>query len=320
MRRMMVTMLILVEIAGCGSRSGNGGPQLGSGSATTPADPLQKPVIPEPVPFDSIALSTDTTYTSRLVSDGNQPGEIRESTALRIKFCWCPAGGFLMGSRDDVPGHLNNEAQFEARFSKGFWMQQTELTQEQYQRLMGSNPAYFQGGENPVESVTGMEADEFCRRLTEIPPEKAAGNLFRLPTEAEWEYACRAGSATEFSCGDDEAELEKFSWHSSNSGRMTHPFGQKKPNSWGLYDMHGNVSEWCLDHYGDYPAGPTIDSRGPEAGEKRNLRGGGWFFVPMFARSAHRDGFAPAARYAGLGFRIVATSAAMAESKHGKSH
>ena len=227
MRRMMVTMLILVEIAGCGSRSGNGGPQLGSGSATTPADPLQKPVIPEPVPFDSIALSTDTTYTSRLVSDGNQPGEIRESTALRIKFCWCPAGGFLMGSRDDVPGHLNNEAQFEARFSKGFWMQQTELTQEQYQRLMGSNPAYFQGGENPVESVTGMEADEFCRRLTEIPPEKAAGNLFRLPTEAEWEYACRAGSTTEFSCGDDEAELEKFSWHSSNSGRMTHPVGQK---------------------------------------------------------------------------------------------
>ena len=308
MIRLILSVSIVTAIAGCGARSGNAMP----GSAKAPATHNQNPVVPEPVPFETIPLSTDLTSTSTPVGDGAQPGEVRELTALGLKFCWCPAGSFLMGSRIDAPGHLNNEGPFEATICKGFWIQQTESTQAQYEQLMGPNPAYFQGQEKPVESVTWTEASEFCRRLSQLPSEKAAGNSYRLPTEAEWEYACRAGSTTEFSFGDDETELDSHGWYSLNSGRMTHPVGQKQPNSWGLHDMHGNVSEWCLDFYGDYPQQPTTDPVGPETGGKRNLRGGGWFYAPMFARSAHRDGFAPSVRYAGLGFRVVVTTATVA--------
>jgi formylglycine-generating enzyme required for sulfatase activity len=192
--------------------------------------------------------------------------------------------------------------------SRGFWMQQTELTQHQYQQLMGCNPAFYKGDQNPVESVTWTEATEFARRLSELPPEKKAGNVFRLPTEAEWEYACRAGSTTLFSQGDDEEQLQEVAWFHDNSARTTHPVGEKKPNAWGLHDMHGNVSEWCQDFYGDYSRDAVTDPRGPESGEKRSLRGGGWFQVSMWARSSHRDAFIPSARYVGLGFRLVATA------------
>jgi formylglycine-generating enzyme required for sulfatase activity len=263
-------------------------------------------VIPDPVPYESIALASDSSYTSARVSDGVQPGEIREFTKLKIRFCWCPAGSFQMGSREDAPGHLLNETQFEVTLSKGFWMQQTELTQDQYERLMGTNPAFYKGPRNPVDSVTWTEAAEFCRRLSALPPEKRAGNQFRLPTEAEWEYACRSGSTTEFCYGDDEAGLDNYGWYGRNSARSTHPVGEKLANAWGLYDMHGNVSEWCQDFYGAYPHKAT-DPRGPASGEKRTHRGGGWFFVPMYARSAHRDAYIPSARYVGLGFRLVAT-------------
>jgi formylglycine-generating enzyme required for sulfatase activity len=174
---------------------------------------------------------------------------------------------------------------------------------------MGPSPAYFKGPQNPVESVTWDEAIEFCRRLSEIPPEKKVGNLFRLPTEAEWEYACRAGSTTEWCCGDDEADLDEYGWYHKNSARSTHPVGEKKPNAWGLHDMHGNVSEWCQDLYGEYPHATVTDPHGLSAGDaRRTLRGGGWFFVAAYARSAYRDAHQPVDRYAGRGFRLVAKS------------
>ena len=211
-----------------------------------------------------------------------------------------------MGSRADDPGPEQNEPQFEVSLSRGFWLQQTELTQAEYEALMGINPSYFKGTSNPVETVNWTEATEFCRRLSELPPEKSSGNLYRLPTEAEWEYACRAGSTTAYCFGDAEAGIEDYGWFNKNAARTTHPVGGKKPNAWGLHDMHGNVAEWCSDFYGDYPSGSVTDPRGPESGEVRSLRGGGWFFVPHFARSAHRDGYPPTARYVGLGFRLVA--------------
>jgi formylglycine-generating enzyme required for sulfatase activity len=216
----------------------------------------------------------------------------------------------MMGSSDDAPGNLMNEKQFEATLSRGFWMQQTELTQHQYEQLMGSNPAFFKGSQNPVESVTWTEATEFCRRLSELPPEKQAGNLFRLPTEAEWEYACRAGSTTEWCFGDDEGGLDEYGWYNKNSARTTHPVGEKKANAWGLHDMHGNVSEWCQDFYGQYPGMPVTDPIGPaSSAQGRNLRGGGWFFVAPYLRSAFRDAHDASSRYSGRGFRIVATLA-----------
>jgi formylglycine-generating enzyme required for sulfatase activity len=263
-------------------------------------------VSADPQPFDSIPLSKDTSYEVPPTPAGTAAGEIRELTALKIKFCWCPGGTFKMGSPADAPGSERNEPQFEVSLTQGYWLQQTELTQAQYELLMGTNPAHFRGEANPVESVTFAEAKEFCRRLSELPPEKNSGNLYRLPTEAEWEYACRAGSTTGFSFGDDEALMEDYGWFNRNSSRTTHPVGLKKPNDWGLHDLHGNVGEWCGDYYGEYPAGPVTDPGGPESGGQIAVRGGGWFFVPQNARSAHRDAYPATARYAGLGFRLVA--------------
>jgi formylglycine-generating enzyme required for sulfatase activity len=304
-----LALLIIAATAGCGGCSGDAATIPAAGTASVSAKTAASPAAPEPVPFESIALASDSSYASPPVGDDAEPGDVREFTKLKIKFCWCPPGEFRMGSSDDAPGHLNNETQSDVTFSKGFWIQQTELTQNQYEQLMGSNPAFFKGPQNPIESLTWTEATEFCRRLSELPPENKAGNRFRLPTEAEWEYACRAGSTTEFCFGDDEAGLDQYGWYNKNSGRATHPVGEKRANAWGLRDMHGNVMEWCQDFYGEYPRKAVTDPRGPESGDKRVLRGGGWFFVPMFLRSAHRDAYLPSARYVGLGFRLVATAA-----------
>ena len=263
----------------------------------------------EPASFDTIPLGKDESYQVPPTPLGTVAGEIRELTALKIKFCWCPGGTFKMGSPADALGSERNEQQFEVSLSKGFWMQQTELTQTQYEALMGVNPSHFRGDSNPVESVDFSDANEFCRRLGELPPEKTSGNLYRLPTEAEWEYACRAGSTSSFCFGDDEAMLEDYGWFNKNATRTTHAVGSKKPNAWRLHDMHGNVGEWCSDFYAPYPSAPQTDPHGPESGGDVVVRGGGWFFVPQNARSAHRDAYPKGARYVGLGFRLVAEPA-----------
>ena len=263
-------------------------------------------VLTEPASFDLIPLGKDESYEVPPTPLGTVAGEIRELTALKIKFCWCPNGTFNMGSTADAIGSERNEQQFEVTLSKGFWMQQTELTQTQYESLMGVNPSHFRGDTNPVESVNFSDAKEYSRRLGELPPEKNSGNLYRLPTEAEWEYACRAGSTTSFCFGDDEAMLEEHGWFNKNAARTTHAVGGKKPNAWGLLDMHGNVGEWCSDSYSAYPSDPQTDPRGPEGGDPVVVRGGGWFYVPQNSRSAHRDAYPKAARYVGLGFRLVA--------------
>jgi formylglycine-generating enzyme required for sulfatase activity len=181
-------------------------------------------------------------------------------------------GKFMMGSPDSEEGHKADEGpQHQVTISKPFYMGVTEVTQAQFEAVMGTNPSKFKGPTNPVESVTWDEAVEFCRRLSE-----KTGKTFRLPTEAEWEYACRAGTKTRFSFGDSESVLGDYAWCTSNSGGKTHPVGQKKPNAWGLYDMHGNVWEWCADWFGDYSSGSSTDPQGPGSGGSRVLRGGSW--------------------------------------------
>lgn len=286
----------------------------GLSGCSTEAPVTTKPVAPEslptePAPFDTIALSKDSSYESAPIPAGTAAGEIREFTALKLKFCWCPAGTFTMGSPPDAAGSERNEQQFEVTLSRGFWIQQSEVTQLQYEKLMGVNPSHFRGESNPVESLTHSDASEFCRRLSELPPEKKSGNVYRLPTEAEWEYACRAGSTTSFWFGDDESKLGEYGWYNQNSARTTHPVNTKLPNAWQLHDMHGNVAEWCSDWYTEYPVSPQTDPLGAESGDKKVVRGGGWFFVPQNSRSAHRDAYPTGARYAGLGMRLVAEPA-----------
>ncbi len=170
---------------------------------------------------------------------------------------------------------------------------------------MRGNPSHFRGADHPVEGVGWEDAVEFCRRLSELPAEKAAGNVYRLPAEAEWEYACRAGTTTNYSFGDGASDLGDYSWFYNNSGQTTHPVGGKKPNAWGLFDMHGNVFEWCQDWYGEYPIGTITDPTGADRGSRRVGRGGSWNATARVCQSTHRFRLNPAYRFSrNFGFRV----------------
>jgi len=224
---------------------------------------------------------------------------------VTMKFVLIPAGRFTMGSPDSEKDHQPYEGpQHEVTIGKAFYMGVYEVTQEQYEAVIGSNPSRFKGASNPVERVSWDDAVAFCKKLS-----AKTGKTVRLPTEAEWEYACRAGSKTRFCFGDDDSDLGGYAWYRSNSDAKTHPAGAKKPNAFGLYDMHGNVWEWCSDWYADsYANANTRDPAGPSSGSNRVLRGGRWCDDPRVCRSADRDGFGPSDRGDSVGFRVVLDS------------
>jgi len=245
---------------------------------------------------------------------GSEPEQAKELVldlggGVTMKLVLIPAGKFIMGSPDSELGRNEDEGpQHEVTISKPFYMGVTEVTQAQYEAVMGTNPSYYKGATNPVEMVSWNDATEFCKKLAE-----KTRQTVRLPTEAEWEYACRAGSKTEFSFGDADEGIGDYVWSSANKkGDATHPVGQKKPNAWGLFDMHGNVEEWCSDWWcGVYPKGAVTDPQGPASGEEyRVLRGGAWFNNRVVCRSASRDGFNPNIRIINGGIRVVASVSA----------
>jgi len=219
---------------------------------------------------------------------------------VTMKMVLIPAGKFMMMS---YPG----PKQHEVTISKPFYLGATEVTQAQYEAVMGTNPSQFKGVTNPVEQVSWDDAVEFCKKFSE-----KTHRTVRLPTEAEWEYACRAGTNTQFSFGDSDADLGDYVWWRENSGGTTHPVGQKKPNAWGLYDTHGNVWEWCADWYGDYPKGAVTDPTGPDSGTDRVMRGGCYNNNPNLCRSARRGFNYPGSRndFHGIGFRVVVSVSA----------
>jgi len=216
--------------------------------------------------------------------------------AVTMKLVLIPAGKFMMGEEKD---------RHEVTLSKPFYVGVTEVTQAQYQAIMGTNPGKFKGATNPVEMVTWNNAEEFCKKTSE-----KTRQAVRLPTEAEWEYACRAGMATVFSFGDADSALDDYEWYIDNGGGTTHPVGQKKPNAWGLYDMHGNVREWCADWFEDYPKGAVTDPQGPASGTYRVLRGGSCGSSPGDCRSALRIFNYPDSRCFNFGFRVVVSVSA----------
>ena len=229
----------------------------------------------------------------------SQLSPIRTSVGIELKLL--PAGQFTMGSESGGRG----ETPHQVTLTQPFYLGVHEVTQEQYERVMGENPSVYKGAKNPVEGVSWEDAVEFCRKLSELPKEKAAGHVYRLPTEAEWEYACRAGTTTKYSFGDEESQLGAYAWYDVNSDDRAHPVGQKRPNPWGLYDMHGNVWEWCQDSYGAFPQGLATDPKGPSSGSSRVNRGGCWLSYAGFCRSALRDGDSPTDRFFYLGFRVA---------------
>ena len=187
---------------------------------------------------------------------------------------------------------------------KDFYLGKYEVTQDQWAKLTGFYPSHFQGGDDyPVENVSWNDVQEFLAKLRQ-----KTGKEFRLPTEAEWEYAARSGGKQEKYAGtSSESELEQYAWYSSNSGEKTHPVGQKKPNGLGLYDMTGNVWEWCSDWYGEkyYSESPQENPQGPTSGESRLIRGGSWYGEPGLIRAAYRLRPDPSDRGGDIGFRLV---------------
>lgn len=232
------------------------------------------------------------------------PGENRTVADLKLELVWIKPGTFTMGSPVDEKGRNKAEGpQMTVTLTKGFWLGKTHVTQAQYEAIAGSNPSHFKdvGPDAPVERVSWLDAMAWCKKLTER--ERAAGRLpagyaYTLPTEAQWEFACRAGT-TEAHAGDPAA----MAWHKDNSEDTTHRVALKQPNPWGLYDMYGNVLQWCFDWYGNYPGGAVTDPTGPASGHFRMARGGSWR-VEIF-RSASRGGGSPGRRDYTLGFRLA---------------
>ncbi|MEC8801972.1 MAG: formylglycine-generating enzyme family protein [Planctomycetota bacterium] len=225
--------------------------------------------------------------------------------SLEMQFVQVPRGTFMMGASAEED-QLPSETRHRVTLTGPFFMGLHEVTQKQFGEVMGKNPSRRSSLFAPVDSVTWNEAVDFCERLSERPDEKESGYAYRLPTEAEWEFACRGYSDTPHSITSLASEdLIDYAWIKESSGGETHPVGEKLPNRFGIFDMHGNVSEWCLDWLGIYPTVAVTNPRGPRDGTKRVCRGGNYQSKPEDCRSATRVGFEPNFRHVTLGFRVV---------------
>ena len=286
---------------------------IGNREATS----LQEPQPPQP---KGVPIASTTTWDGPKSFTPPRQRDLTNSIGMRL--VRIEHGSFLMGSPDDYMGANNAEKpQHQVRITRPFFLGIHEVTQGQYQAVMGENPSLFKGSDDlPVEQVSWLDAVLFCNKLSEQEKKTpfyringrevtiAGGNGYRLPTEAEWEYACRAGSTTLYPFGDDMSKLGDHAWYESNSGLKTHPVGQKRPNAWGLYDMLGNVWEWCQDWYEDgyYRASPPADPPGPSEASARVIRGGSWYYSAWYCRPAYRNRYVPEYRNYDLGFRVAA--------------
>jgi formylglycine-generating enzyme required for sulfatase activity len=216
-------------------------------------------------------------------------GETKVNPKDNLRYVWIPPGQFMMGcSPGDLECDGDEKPAHEVNISHGFWMGQTEVTERAYQSVSGRpNPSYFNGDDLPVERVTWEDAQSYC---------EAVG--MRLPTEAEWEYAARAGNTAA-----RYGNLADIAWYKANSSGKTHPVAHKSPNAWGLYDMLGNVWEWCSDWYDRYPTGQQQDPTGPKSGTQKVVRGGAWSSSPRYVRVSTRDRVEPSIRNIDVGFR-----------------
>jgi formylglycine-generating enzyme required for sulfatase activity len=231
--------------------------------------------------------------------------------SIGLKLALLPAGDFLMGS-PEPEGEPDEQPRRRVRLTRAFFIGVCPVTQAEYQAVTGANPSRFRpgatgGAQHPVERISWDEAVEFCAKLSGLPEERRAGRRYRLPTEAEWEYACRAGSEAAFAFGNVLTEKQ-----ANIGGRLgrTSPVGAYRPNAFGLHDMHGNVWEWCADWYSEsaYRYGPMTDPPGPSSGSDRVVRGGCWAVGPFFCGSACRRPPSPPVRSEVIGFRVVCSA------------
>ena len=257
----------------------------------------------EYIQFQKMIIASYNNSTSigkdPVLSKGNEAGEAAEKVIkigdekIKFVFHWCPAGTFTMGSPENESGHSDDEIQHEVTLTKGFWIMEMEVTQRQWKAVMGNNPSKIKGDDLPVENVSWDDCQEFCKKCIQL------GLPVSLPTEAQWEYACRAGTK-----GFYAGNLDDMAWYGDNSNDKTHLVGTKNPNAWGLYDMHGNVWEWCLDGYSKYPDDSITDPK-ITTNTYPVFRGGGWRDDAESCRSAKRNYIDRVNHFNYLGFRCV---------------
>jgi formylglycine-generating enzyme required for sulfatase activity len=273
----------------------------GSGAASGPGGVEKAAAKPTATDAAGAAKASDLSKTT--ATPTNLTLDLGGGAGLKLVLI--PAGTFMMGSPDTEQGRAANESPLhEVTITKPYYLGVTPVTQAQYKAVTATNSSGFKGPTNPVEMVSWDDVAQFCKKLSE-----KTGRTVRLPTEAEWEYACRAGTRTRFFFGDDEKSLAEHAWYGAN-GKTPHPVGLKKPNAWGLYDMNGNVWQWCADWYGDYPKGAVTDPQGPASGKYRVARGGGPFNTADFCRAACRNGTHADFRLNTIGFRVAVSAAA----------
>jgi len=252
-----------------------------------------------------------TTRPAATPASGREPTAVAASTmpanpvagatmvnSVGMKLIYVPPGEFRMGSDPSEPGRHDDETPHDVKITRGFWIAATEVTQAQWQKVMGFNRSEPKGDNLPASRLSWPQAVDFCQKLS-----KAEGRPYRLPTEAQWEYACRSGSAGPYSGGN----LDDVAWHMDNSDEAPHEVAGKKPNAWGLYDMHGNAAEWCRDLYQrDLGSAPAVDPTGPAEGAgARVVRGGSWGHFARACRGAARASFNPAYPLDRLGLRVI---------------
>ncbi|NER21129.1 MAG: formylglycine-generating enzyme family protein [Symploca sp. SIO1C2] len=297
-----------------------GGLQLGEGLAVAQfsdtISPLREPSLVV-VPTEQAIIA----YINSILKKFGlfAPGEVETfdlGDGVTLEVIHLPEGSFLMGSSANEPEHEDNERPQHTVIVPAFGAGKYPVTQKQWQAVasypqvsirLKTNPSHFKGDSRPVEQVNWHEAQEFCARLTYQFSSQLKGRKFCLPSEAQWEYACRAGTTSKYYFGNNDAELGDYAWYKDNSGGETHPVGTKKPNNWQLYDMVGNVSEWCEDSWHENYHNALSNGSAWENGDTSNLllRGGSWDLYQSFCRSAHRSSYSPDFKYHNFGFRVV---------------
>jgi len=278
-------------------------------------------------PSDSVGTAQPTAPAASVPSAAKSESPPPNSPAAPAALVQIPAGRFMMGDKDEVDAPLHEVS------VSAFLMDKNLVTQEQYEKLMGANPSRWKGGQNPVEQLRWSDALRFCNKRSEAEGLRPCYDLqtlkcdftadgYRLPTEAEWEYACRAGTTTAYFFGDSPAKLGDYAWFEKNAGGHPRPVGQKQPNPWGLFDMAGNVWQWCHDFYvvDYYAQAPRLDPTGPSEGMNKVLRGGAWRFSADNCRSGYRYNENPGSSdvcfgYDIYGFRCVRRASGTAGGK-----
>jgi formylglycine-generating enzyme required for sulfatase activity len=293
-KSLCVVMCFTIFLAVCGGQAANPVDRYMLGDENKSCNSLKAEVV---------SLDEEIVLKNRSKANRDRSITLDLGKNVTMNLVLIPAGKFVMGSPSNENKRDNDEGpQREVSISRPFYMGVYEVTQDQYEAVMGNNPSKYEGATNPVERVSWKNAMEFCKNLSQ-----KTGKIITLPTEAQWEYACRAGTQTSFYFGSNDASLGDYAWYSGNRrNNEPHPVGQKKPNAFDLYDMHGNIWEWCADWYaGSYANASTKDPSGPNTGQYRVVRGGCWGDSAGGCRSAFRLRRSPGRRYYSSGFRVV---------------